>query len=298
MNHTYYTAGILITLGLIGTPAIGADMPIRPQIQLESKKGVEEQKLKLDTLRQSVNEDVKTGLAKVQQAIPLLENGKPDEALKLLKEAIGSFDIALAANPNLGLTPVGSVTQVQELYTDPATINRQVKLAHDLLDKGEVQAARAVLIPLRSDIAESVSYLPMATYPVAIRLAVKEITDGHIDQAKDTLASAMNTVVVANQRIVPIPVLAARSLVDEASKMDKSKKEDVGKKLSAAEDQLQMAQLLGYPVQDSPDYKQIKADINKLQAEVRGQNRVEKMYQDLNARISRWVDAMSDKLTK
>lgn len=283
-------ASALLCLGATSLAAYAAQVENKTQIKVEPQKSVEEQKEKLNALKQTVNAEVKNGLDKVGRAVTLLDQSKPEDALKLLKEAVGSFDIALGADPKLNMVPVSSVVQVHELYSDPKAIQGQILRSVDLLNNGRIQEARQLLMPLQNDITETVTYLPMATYPAAIRASVKEIVDGNIDQAKATLAGAMNTLVVSDVRVVPIPLLAARSLIDEASKMDKKNKSDVRERLTQAKQQLEIARLLGYQHDSSDQYKKTKEDIEKLENEIEGANKVEKLYADLKASITSWID--------
>lgn len=264
------------------------------QTRKESSQSVEQQKQSLTKLKINVDNDIRHGLDKVSEAIKTLDAGKPEDALKQLKEAVGSFDIALAADPTTNLVPVSSVVQQHELYTDVTTVKGQVSLAENLLEDGRVQEARLILMPLRSDVTETVTYLPMATYPAAIRAAVKEIANGEITKAKETLAVAMNTLVTADVKVVPIPLLAAQSLINEASKLDKEKKKDEIKgKLTRAKDQLELARVLGYQTKSSDQYKKIKEEIEKIEKEIMGKNKVEKLYSDLKASFIYWMDQVA-----
>ncbi|OVE75548.1 hypothetical protein BVX98_07475 [bacterium F11] len=296
MKRTVVVAGmtILFCLGVVSFPSYAKEMKNDPQGRKDASNSVKKQKDKLTKLKIDVHKDVNNGLSKVRGAIKTLDEGKVEETLNFLKEAVGSFDIALAADPDLNLVPVSSVVKLQELYTDVDTVQRQVSIAEGLLKSGKVQAARGILLPLKSDVTETVTYLPMSTYPDAIRAAVKQIVNENIGLAKETLAVAMSTLVVSDVKVVPIPIVTARALIDEASKLDKEKKKDEIKgKLDRAKEQLELARVLGYQTKSSKTYKKIKKDIEKIEKEIEGENKVEKLYTALGTYFNAWVDRIA-----
>ncbi|GAB4352493.1 MAG: hypothetical protein Kow0099_36710 [Candidatus Abyssubacteria bacterium] len=293
--------GVVFSIALLAVtwpPAVMAedmksDPEVQKQIQEEATGVIEEQEKRLDELKKAVNQDVVSGLNKVREAIKALDEKRTEEALKLLKEAVGSFDVALAADPNLGFVPVNSVISVHTLYTTPDDLERELAYIEKLLDEGRVQEARRNLSVLRSDVSVITTVLPMHTYPDAIRKAVREIVDGEVEQAKKTLALAMNTLVQQEDAVAPIPLLTAKALIDKASETDKADKEKVKEELELAKDQLRVAMLLGYVSKDSDNYKEIASKIDELEEEIEGENKVEKLYEELKASFSSWVQEMT-----
>ncbi|OQX49912.1 MAG: hypothetical protein B5M46_02855 [Epsilonproteobacteria bacterium 4484_20] len=93
-------------------------------------------------------------------------------------------------------------------------------------------------------------------------------------------SEAMNSLVLVKV-IIPTPLLAAQDLITEASRMDKQKKEEVGKLLSIAKEELKRAELLGYVSRHEADYKLLNDDIEKIEKEIKGKNAVEKLYETL-----------------
>jgi len=262
-----------------------------PEVQKKSKITVKQQGEEARKLLKEANKEVVLGLSKVTEAIVALDEGKNEEALKLLKEAVGSFDIALAAKPDLGFVPVSSIVQVHEFYSHPDIVKVGLEEVKDLLKKGNVQEARVLLSGMRSDVSIVSNELPMATYPAAIRLAVKQLVDGKIEEAKGTLATAMNTVVKTEKLVSAIPLTTARDLIDESSKMDKLKeKSKILKNLEMAKDQLEVARLLGYKFLDKRKYEETDKDIKELMDKVKGDNKVEAIYKSLKKRFSDWFD--------
>lgn len=69
-----------------------------------------------------------------------------------------------------------------------------------------VQRARSLLEGLGSEIVFTVTNLPLATYPDAIKAIVPMIDEGRIKEAKVALGLALNTLVLTNH-VVPLPIL-------------------------------------------------------------------------------------------
>ena len=288
-KHAVATTLVLASLSLIPAATLAGTIETDIKVENQSKEAVSKQEAKSSELKKLVNADVSKGLEKVRQAVKTLDQGKSKECLALLKEAVGSFEVALAADPKLNMVPVSSLVQAQELYTNPGTLERELSYARELLRDGKVQEARSLLLPLRSDISVRTTFMPMKTYPDAIRQAIASLVNGKNDDAKAVLASAMSTLVVTEEVAAPIPLVTARSLVDEASKMDKSKKDDILATLQSAKDQLEVARLLGYLPEDAKQYAEMRDRIQKIESEVKGENKATAMYPELKAALAKWL---------
>ncbi len=240
----------------------------------------QEQKSQSDLLKE-VNVGVSQGAAKVIKAIKLLDENKDKEALAELQAATGKFDVALAANPKLALVPVDSFVKINELVTTPEQLKEQLKLAKKMLADGKVQVARELLEAMQDELRISIVYLPMGTYPDAIKLATKYLLEEKREDAKAILITAINTLVTEDE-IIPLGLIRAKSLVDQASKLDKTTdKKTIQELLKSAKDQLEIAKLLGYTDENSAAYEDLKAQIEALEKEVKGKNAVEKLYEKI-----------------
>lgn len=288
-KHAVATALVLTSLSLIPASTWAGTIETDTKVEKQSKEAVSKQAEKSSELKKLVNADVSKGLEKVRQAVKTLDQGKSKECLALLKEAVGNFEVALAADPKLNLVPVSSLVQAQELYTNPGALERELSYARELLRDGKIQQARNLLVPLRSDISVKTTFLPMQSYPDAIRQAIAALVNGKDDDAKTVLASAMSTLIITEEVVAPIPLVTARSLVDEAAKMDKTKKEDVLATLQTAKDQLEVARLLGYLPEDARQYSEMRERIQKIESEVKGENKATAMYKELKEALAKWL---------
>ncbi len=241
-------------------------------------------------LLETVNQGVLDGYNKVVHATQLLaEQGKEKEAIKALQAATGKFDVALAANPKLKLVPIDGDVSISALITTPHLIKMETKLVIDLLKEHKVQAARSLLAPMKDEMVISRAYLPMGTYPDAIKLATKYLINGKKDNALTTLATTLSTIVVETE-VVPLALVRTESLLKTAAELDKTKqKEQARELLNAAQEQLEVATLLGYAEKDSKAYDSLKADIKALKKEIDGKNAVEKIYAKVKASVKRLI---------
>ena len=224
--------------------------------------------------------DIVAGMQNTFAALKAMQAGKKDEAKKALEAANKSFDAALKADPSLNLIPIDERFKAFAFMGTSDVIEARLKLAQQLLKAHDTQAATAVLLPLKDELDISVISIPMKIYPLATKLALEELNKGNDKAAFAAIAEAMNSLVVVSA-IIPTPLLVAEDLITEASKLDKSKKEEAKKLLSAAKEELKRAELLGYATRHEDAYKLLNDDIEKVQKEIKGKNAVEKMYDTL-----------------
>ncbi len=259
-----------------------------------NKKAIANKANSQNDLLKEVNKGISEGFNKVIEATKLINAGKSKEAIKALQDATGKFDIALAANPKLGLIPIASTTELTELITSPQAIKVQVDLAEDLLSNSKVQAARAVLAPLQDDLITSTTSLPMTTYPDAIKLATKMLVDGKNDAALATLSTALSTF-VKEVSVIPLSLLRVETMVGAASELDKEADKDKALiLLNAAEEQLQVATILGYTSKQSSLFETLSDQIKAVKREVTGGNVVEKLYSKLKTSINDLIGTKSE----
>ena len=224
--------------------------------------------------------EIVAGMQNTFTALKAIQAGKKDEAKKALEAATKSFDTALKANPSLDLVPIDERFQAFAFMGSSDVIEARLKLGQKLLKAHDTQTAIAVVAPLKDELDISVISIPMKIYPLATKKALEELNKGNDKAAFEAIAQAMNSLVVV-QAVVPTPLLVAQDLITDASKLDKSKKEEAKKLLSAAKEELKRAELLGYVSRHEPDYKLLNDDIEKIEKEIKGKNVVEKLYDTL-----------------
>lgn len=312
----YLLSTVLITATIMASPCVLSDMVKQDSGKKSDDKGlkmndssalsntqkketdeaIDTQKNKEKEKLDIINESVLEGFKKIDEATTILLDKKGNEkaAIKALEVATGKFDVALANDPNLALVPIEAGIFANELQTTPEDIRVSIKLAIDLLEDNKVRDARLLLTPMLDELVISTTYLPMNTYPDAIKKATKELIDGKKEDAIETLDVALSTL-VTKQSIIPLGVIRAENLVKTASNMDKEKDKDTIKKyLKDAENQLQISILLGYADKHSQAYNDLESQIKTLRKEVKGKNIVEKLYDKLKASFSQLIGEHSE----
>jgi len=262
----------------------------QPSDKKALKEAVKEGKEKANKMVKIGNKDAVQGLKNVKEAINLLDKEKPEveEAIKHLQSATGKFEVAVSLDKNLAFAPVESSIQTYFLVASSDEVKRELASIEDLIKDSKVQEARRLLMTLRSEVVVQTTSLPMATYPDAIKDATKQLSDGTVEKAKEILETAMDTLVV-DEEIIAIPLIAAKNDIEKASKMDKNKKNKVLEKLKLAKEQLKLASVLGYFSDDGKLHDDLQGQIEKIEKEVNGKNKAEKLYDKLKAKLEKII---------
>jgi hypothetical protein len=213
-----------------------------------------------DAKRRALIADATSAIQETQAALKHLDEGNARDALPNLERATGKLDIILARDPKLRLAPASVTAVTYDIEGGLDAVKEVRKRAETLIENGRVQEARRLLRDLASETVISVSSIPLATYPDAIKAAVKLIDDNKPDAAKQVLQTALNTQVITDT-IIPLPVVRAEGLLKTAEGLAEKKsrtKEDndqLKTSMDGARKELEFAQALGYGT---------KADFEKM----------------------------------
>ena len=217
--------------------------------------------------QQIVNEANEAVLG-TQQALKALEKDDSKKAISILQTVSGKLDIILAKNPALALIPADIEVDVSDFQGDAKTVEKAIGEADDLLDDGKLQGARQILAELASEIRVTTINIPLGSFPTAIKDAVALIDTGKSNEAADVLNEVLNMLVETTE-VIPLPILRAEALLDEASKLEHKKdlpkeksREEILKLADAAKDKLKLAELFGYG--DKDDYKVLYTEIDVI----------------------------------
>jgi hypothetical protein len=221
-----------------------SDSPPEAEVQDEAAKQATEK-------RREIIQDAVDALRETQNALKALEQNRSPDALKALANATGKLELVVARDPRLALAPVDVGFRILDVYTSPDTAKEAVSRAADLLEDGMVQSARSLIGDLASELVVSVTSLPLATYPDAIKAVTPMIDAGKIDEAKKALQVALGTLIVVDT-IVPLPPMRAGILLEDAEMLaektgrtaDENRR--LAEHLSAAREQLELGEALGY----------------------------------------------------
>ncbi len=249
-----------------------------------SERAVEKEKKKAAHIKEELNKKAIKAVADTYKVLDLLNQKKTKEALDLLKKVIGEMEIILTVNKNISLIPINSYTVVVDTDLSPKEISKKISEVKTKLNHGDIQGARNLLDTLQSEIDIVIENLPLATYPDAMKLASKYIINGKIDEAKSILQIALNSMVV-KKIVIPIPLVRASDLIDEASKVSKTNKEQALKYLNEAKKQLRLARILGYGKDDQKVYSDLQERIDSIKKEIKGKNKAAKMFEELMKKL-------------
>jgi predicted RNA-binding protein with EMAP domain len=269
-----------ILLSLIAVLSINAGLTAQQDAGKENKTGISKSEMQervSQSVDQSITETVTEEsrqaveiLQETQQVIGLIAEKKNKEAEEKLAGVIGKLEILLAKYPEMSLIPVNSTVEVHDVIADVKSVEDVMKQVREAIEKGYYQQAKWLLNDLSSEMIIKTAYLPMATYPAAMKLAAKLMSENKNEEAVGVLVKALTTLVV-KEDILPLPVLRAQEFIFEAlavmdnDKTFKENKETLLALLDAAEYQLKLAEAMGYGKKDK-EYKELADAIDDLKS--------------------------------
>ena len=218
--------------------------------------------------RQEIMQEAVDALAQSKDALKALEEERIDDALEALAVTTGKLELIVAREPSLALAPTDVSIVTHDVYATKEAIKAAIDRAEEAIDDGKVQEARHILGGMGSEIVITVSNLPLATYPDAIKEITPLIDAGKIEEAKSGLQAALNTLVLTDH-IVPLPLLRSEALLERAEELAETSEradaenEALANHLAAVRNQLEMAQLLGYG--DKDDYKTLYSQLKDIE---------------------------------
>ena len=269
--------------GLLLTNAIAADS----KTNSVSKNAVVKAEQKAEST-QLIKEAIRA-IQFTQDALIYLNNKKTKKAVESLKKAVGELAVVLNTPNAPYLLPVDVQINANQFAGDVKKIKSLIAQAKTLVSENKIPEAREVLNSLRSEIVIKTVNLPLATYPAALKLAIKYINEGKIKEAKDVLAMALSTLVEVDN-VIPIPLIKAQALVEEANKTIKKDKKQALKYLAEAKHQLVIAEALGYTSTSATTYKMLKDEITKLENEIHKGHKTASIFSDLIQKLKEFKE--------
>ncbi len=276
---TFLMAGIL-TLGL---SACNQTPQNKNSVKVKTEKP-DTLKMSKDTLARRVQQKTmaeirkqqnlieKEAIAVVDQsnmALKYMHEGNVKKAETALQSALDSTKTLLKKHPDAGLVPVDMSVKVQDLITTIPQVNKTVKQAKEAMAKGNYQIAADLLNSLKSEMDIATVNLPLATYPDGLKYALDLLKKKKTEEAQQTVVQLLNSLVI-NQVVLPLPILRAQVMMDEAQTQfgNKASKEKITNLLKNADYQLKLAQALGYGHFDKA-YAEIAKEISAAKSSVK-----------------------------
>ncbi len=215
-----------------------------------------------------------------------------------IEKALGKLEVILSAKDAPKFLPIDSSVTMVEYVGTSKDAKKSIDAVKDLLAENKVQVARVLLNSLQSEIDVTVVSLPLVTYPDALKLAAKYLHDNKLEKAKSVLELALSTF-DNTTTVIPLPLLKATDLINVSASLSKNgKKEEALKYLEAAEDQLDVAETLGYVSHSDTTYKALHQAIKNVRKEIKGKNKAEKLFDDLKAKLKDFKDKVFSQKAK
>ncbi len=268
-------------------PAPEAGVVESIQLNIEDRESRE-----LSEAADSLVEEAVSAVLETRNAVAAIEAGDRKEAVKALEKVTGKLELLLARRPELGLMPISASTATFDIVADIQAVRGARAEAEYLLEKGYLQAARRLLDTLVSEIRITTVNLPLNTYPLAIKSAVRMVDEEKLDEARSALVAALSTLVVTEQSI-PIPILNAQFLLDSAAGMIRPEegeareveltdedRDRVLALLERAREELELAEELGYGRRDR-EFTSLCRQIERIEEEINEEREAGGLLDDL-----------------
>ena len=244
--------------------------------------------------RQALITEATTAIRQTQDALKALDAGKKTEALEALASATGKLELILARQPTLSLAPAGVGAVTYDVIGDVNSIKATRRQAEKMIEAGRLQDARRLLRDFGSESVISVSNIPLATYPAAIKAAVRLIDDGKVDEAKRTLQTALDTLVIT-ETVVPLPLIDAQVAMRGAEKLSEKKgrsaeeNKELANLLGEARTDLERTEALGYG--SKTDFKVLYNQVSEIENKTQGGKSGNGFFASLRSSISELVNS-------
>jgi len=268
--------GSIVLAGLLVTNALAVDSKTESISNNAVKKAEANAKVDNKIIKEAIR-----AIRYTNDAYIYLNRKDTKRALESLKKAIAELTVLLNTPNAPYLLPISVNIEATEYVGTIDNIAKEVEKAKKALYENKLPLTRDILNTLKSEIDIHTINLPLATYPNAIKLAIRYVNEGKIENAKDIIALTLNSLVNVDT-IIPIPILKAQELIKAASK---AKKEQALKELEEAKRQLRIAQLLGYTSTSDTTYVQLNKAINKIEDRIKGNRSTKSLFDELKQKI-------------
>lgn len=190
----------------------------------------------------------------------------------------------------MALAPVDVAVVTYDLAAEAETNEEMIDEAEELLEDGKVQEVRALVGSLASELVVQSTNIPLATYPDAIKAVTPLIDEGRIGEAKAGLQSALNTLVVATEAVIPLPILRAEQLLEEAAALAENEgrtdeeNERLAELLEEARSELKVGELLDYGSKES--FEAVYEQLDTLEEKTAGGRAGEGWFDKIQRQIA------------
>ncbi len=237
--------------------------------------------------QEKISEEAVATIMESYALMDLILRDSLEAAKELNKELIGKLEILLAENPDLALLPIEARIFTRDVTTTIDVAKKITEEAEKAFKEKYYQQARLLLQQLSSEIVVVTTYLPLKTYPDAMKLVGVLLKNNQKEEALVLLNSMLNTLVIEETRL-PLPVLRAVELIKEAAllaeKDKKQNKEAVLNLLEHARYQLELAEIMGYGHVEK-EYKPLYKLIKELKKKTESEENTKSLFEELKNKL-------------
>jgi hypothetical protein len=267
----------------VAAPAVAPSAPVEQQRSAAQKEG-----------DNAIDKDAVAAIDEAQRAIKAIADGNNDQALAAIERATGKINVLTARKPSTALIPVKSEVAIIDLAPkDHIAVDVIGGAARDAVSSADYPKARALLDRLVSEIHVKTYHLPLATYPAAMQTAARLLDDKKPEEARQTLVTALNTLVVTDQ-VLPLPLIEAQGAIKAAQAKRDQDKPAARKLLANAKEQLDRAKDLGYANKD-PEYASLNQSISELDKQLGGTESTSSAFATLREKMSSFFERVTRK---
>jgi YfdX protein len=299
-DHWLSKVGIGVVGALLVSATVGGEEQTPPSQQKEVTESVRprvdaERRDVVEKKRKAMLEEAISAVEETKNALSALEKNSKDEALAALQKATGKLEILVSRDPKMTLTPIDVDVIAHDVYSSLEAIKRAKDEAEDLLEDGKVQKARPLIEALASEIVIRTTNLPLGTYPSAIKAVVPLIDAGKVDQAKEALQQALNTLVVT-ENVIALPLLRAELMLEQADELAQkaskrgTEQEEAKRLMVNARYQLTLAEALGYG--EKHDYEQLTGMLDEVDTQLAAKKASKDTFAEIQTSVSRLRNAI------
>jgi len=283
-------SSLLLTGGLQAKESAPKDASVKEVNKVSVSNAKSDAKSNKETLVQEAINSLKHA----HEALLALEKKDVKGATDKLESALGKLEVILASKKVPELLPIDSIVRVNEFVGTSKDVETALNTVKTLLNKNKVQEARALMLPLQSEIDITTVSLPLGSYPDALKLAAKYVYSDELDKAKEVLSIALSTFTSITE-VVPIPLVKAGDLIIASEVIAKEDKDRALIYLDGASESLKVAYALGYVSKSETTYKVLQEQIESVQKEIKGANKADKIFETLKNSLKEFKEKVFTK---
>jgi len=283
-------SSLLLTGGLQAKESAPKDASVKEVNKVSVSNAKSDAKSNKETLVQEAINSLKHA----HEALLALEKKDVKGATDKLESALGKLEVILASKKVPELLPIDSIVRVNEFVGTSKDVETALNTVRTLLNKNKVQEARALMLPLQSEIDITTVSLPLGSYPDALKLAAKYVYSDELDKAKEVLSIALSTFTSITE-VVPIPLVKAGDLIIASEVIAKEDKDRALIYLDGASESLKVAYALGYVSKSETTYKVLQEQIESVQKEIKGANKADKIFETLKNSLKEFKEKVFTK---